>query len=80
MRAGEPAGTALDMLVAADTGRATRQVAMVDRSGRAAAYTGDACIADAGHCTGPGWSVQANMMRRPGVPDAMAEAFTGSLG
>ena len=35
---------------------------MVDREGRAAAHTGAGCVAHAGHRTGPGWTVQANMM------------------
>jgi uncharacterized Ntn-hydrolase superfamily protein len=80
MRAGERAGAALAALVAADEGRATRQVGMVDREGRAAAHTGDGCVTHAGHRTGAGWSVQANMMLNPTVPDAMADAYTGTQG
>jgi uncharacterized Ntn-hydrolase superfamily protein len=80
MRFGESSGAALHALVAADPGAATRQVAMVGRSGYAAAHTGAACVAHAGHRTGPGWSVQANMMRNATVPDAMAEAFVGTPG
>ena len=49
--------------------------------GRAAAHTGDSCVAYAGHRTSAtGWSVQANMMRNATVPDAMAEAFVGDAG
>jgi uncharacterized Ntn-hydrolase superfamily protein len=80
MRAGESAGTALSALVAADPGEAMRQVGMVDRDGRAAAHTGAGCVAHAGHRTGFGWTVQANMMLNPTVPDAMAEAFTAPDG
>jgi uncharacterized Ntn-hydrolase superfamily protein len=80
MREREPADAALAALVAADAGRAIRQVGMVDRAGRAAAHTGDGCVAHAGHRTGSGWSVQANMMLNPTVPDAMADAFTGTKG
>jgi uncharacterized Ntn-hydrolase superfamily protein len=80
MRAGDDSREALRALVAADPGRATRQVAMIDDTGRAAAHTGDACVAHAGHRTGPGWSVQANMMRNATVPDAMAEAFVDEPG
>jgi uncharacterized Ntn-hydrolase superfamily protein len=80
MRAGDAAGAALSALVAADPGQATRQVAMVDNRGRAAVHTGDRCVAHAGHRTGSGWSVQANMMRNATVPDAMAEAFRGTPG
>jgi hypothetical protein len=48
--------------------------------GRAAAHTGGGCVAHAGHRTGPGWTVQANMMLNPTVPDAMADAYTGTDG
>jgi uncharacterized Ntn-hydrolase superfamily protein len=80
MRRGEAAPDALAALVAADEGRETRQVAMVDRNGVAAAHTGSSCTAFAGARTGDGWSVQGNMLRRDGVPDAMAEAYTGTRG
>jgi uncharacterized Ntn-hydrolase superfamily protein len=80
MRDGERAGDALAALLAADDGRDTRQVAMVDREGRVAVHTGKSCIAYAGSRTGDGWSVQANMMRNDTVPDAMAEAYTAATG
>jgi uncharacterized Ntn-hydrolase superfamily protein len=53
---------------------------MVDANGVVAVHTGDRTIPDAGHVSGDGWSVQANMMRRGGVPEAMAEAFTATTG
>ncbi len=80
MRARDSADSALATLVAADAGQAMRQVGMVDGAGRAAAHTGAGCVAHAGHRTGPGWTVQANMMLNPTVPDAMAEAFTSTGG
>jgi uncharacterized Ntn-hydrolase superfamily protein len=80
MRRGDSAAVALTALVANDAGHATRQVAMVDNEGRVSAHTGVRCVEHAGHITGDGWSVQANMMRNPGVPDAMAEAFVGTPG
>jgi uncharacterized Ntn-hydrolase superfamily protein len=80
MRSGESAEAALASLVAADPGAAMRQVGMVDREGRAAAHTGAGCVAHAGHHTGPGWTVQANMMLNSTVPDAMADAYTGTEG
>jgi uncharacterized Ntn-hydrolase superfamily protein len=75
MAAGVAAPDALAALVADDEARDVRQVAMVDTLGRVGAHTGARCIADAGHRTGDGFSVQANMMRRPTVPDAMYAAF-----
>jgi uncharacterized Ntn-hydrolase superfamily protein len=80
MGSGLDAPSALRGLVAADAGSPTRQVAMVDARGGVAAHTGAQCIADAGHLTGDGWSVQANMMRQATVWDAMATAFTTASG
>jgi uncharacterized Ntn-hydrolase superfamily protein len=80
MRQGDSSREALRALVAVDAGERTRQVAMVDQTGRAAAHTGESCVAHAGHRVGNGWSVQANMMRNPTVPDAMAEAFVAEPG
>jgi len=80
MRAGESAPDALARLTQADGDRAVRQVAFVDAHGRVAAHTGERCIAHAGHVVGDGFSCQANMMRDPGVPEAMAEAFASSTG
>jgi uncharacterized Ntn-hydrolase superfamily protein len=55
---------------------------VVDAHGNAAAYTGEGCIAHAGHQEGHEFSAQANMMGSPEVWPAMAHAFeaaTGSL-
>ncbi len=80
LRAGESATEALAALIEGDDQSATRQVSIVDANGVIALHTGERCILDAGHRAGEGWSVQANMMRRPGVPDAMADAFTSAAG
>lgn len=60
LRAGKTPGQALAGLVAADPEQAVRQVAIVDAEGRTAAHTGEACIPEAGHRTGEGYSVQAD--------------------
>ncbi len=80
MRAGRSASQALKALLAADEGRALRQVAMVDAEGGTAAHTGERCIADAGHVVGEGFSAQANMMTAPDVWPAMADAYRMSSG
>jgi len=80
MRAGKPAPDALKALLTADADREVRQVAMVDAKGRVAAHTGKKCIAEAGHETGEGFSVQANLMDKPTVWPAMARAFRGKKG
>ncbi len=68
LRAGRTPEEALADILGPDEGAATRQVAIVDASGRAAVHTGALCIEHAGHVVGDGFTVQANMMDRPGVP------------
>jgi len=80
MAEGLGAPQALAELIAADEGRAVRQVALVDAHGAVAAHTGDKCIPAAGHATGDGFSCQANMMLHDTVWDAMAAAFSSSPG
>ena len=80
LRAGFDPERALGTLLSRDDGRETRQVALVDRQGRVAVYTGKRCIAEAGHTTGEHFSVQANIMRRASVWPAMARAFRRSKG
>jgi len=80
MREGLSASEALAELLAADDGRELRQVAMVDAQGRVAAHTGARCIAEAGHQTGEGFSVQANIMANREVWPAMARAYREAQG
>ena len=53
---------------------------MIDATGAAAAHTGERCIAAAGHRVGDGYSVQANLMERDTVWDAMAAAYESAPG
>lgn len=80
MRYGRTADEALKALVSTDDGRAVRQVAMVDADGNIAVHTGEDAVQEAGHRTGAQYSVQANMMRRSTVWDAMAEAYEAADG
>lgn len=80
LRAGTAPEQALRELLAADPSPRVRQVALVDARGRVAVHTGADCIPAAGHRTGNGYSVQANLMLSGEVPEAMARAFEGSQG
>ena len=80
MRAGMPAQQALDSLLRADAHNEGRQVAMVDAKGGVAAYTGRACIPEAGHRTGAQYSVQANLMANDRIWSAMAKAYESAPG
>ncbi len=72
---GESAIAALEAITSVDDGRAGRQVGIVDRSGRAAAYTGDKCFDWAGHRVGDGYTCQGNILVGPEVLEAMAMRF-----
>ncbi len=74
MEQGKPAQTAVQTLIEADPDAALRQVGMVDRDGRAAAYTGAGCHAWAGHVEGSGYACQGNILA-PGTVEAMAARF-----
>jgi uncharacterized Ntn-hydrolase superfamily protein len=80
MRAGKTPEEALQSLLAGDEGRQLRQVAMVNIAGQTAVHTGERCIAAAGHQSGTGYSVQANMMTNGNVWHAMAESFEQTQG
>ncbi len=76
LEAGEAPREALDSLLAADPAARFRQVSVVDGHGSVATHTGEGCIAFAGHLSGSGFSVQANMMASERVWPEMARAFS----
>ncbi len=67
-------------LTASDDNANRRQVAVLNHKGEAAAFTGDGCIPEFGHYIGDGYSIQANMMTRTTVIDAMRETFEQATG
>jgi uncharacterized Ntn-hydrolase superfamily protein len=80
LRAGASAEEVVNCLTEADEGRAERQLGVVDRRGRAAAYTGAECKEWAGHRTGPGYAVEGNILTSADTVDALAETFEASAG
>ena len=80
MREGKSAKQALEILLARDSQKDSRQVAMVDAKGGVAAWTGKLCIPEAGQLAADGFSVQANMMEKSTVWPAMAKAFEAAKG
>jgi len=78
LRAGYSAEQTLRALLAGDTEPESRQVAVVDAMGGVATHTGSRCIPAAGHRQGDGFSVQANLMEKETVWDAMHDAFAGT--
>ena len=80
MRYGKSAQEALAGVIASDPNYDVRQVAMIDSYGNVATHTGENCIAEAGHHADRFYSVQANLMEKSTVWDAMAEAYENSEG
>jgi len=76
---GLAAERALEKLVEGDRGRELRQVAIVDRDGHTAAYTGAKCIPWAGHLEGGAYVCLGNILAGEAVVKAMALAFEVSV-
>lgn len=70
----------LKALIDSDEDANRRQVAVIDSSGKVAAWTGKNCIPVADHYSGDGYSVQANMMTNDTVISAMKTSFENSKG
>jgi uncharacterized Ntn-hydrolase superfamily protein len=80
LKEGKDAGEALESALGTDTLAESRQVGVVDKSGNAAAHTGDATSEWAGHRTSSFVSVQGNILTGPEVVDNMFTAFQRSKG
>ena len=80
MRAGKTAAEAQAALLAIDEHANVRQIGMIDANGVVANHTGDSAIADHCEIAGDNYSVQANMMWKPTVCEAMAAAFEAAEG
>ena len=78
-RGSDPAG-ALDVVLADDPDRETRQLGLLTADGRAAAFTGADCLDWAGHRVGPGFAVQGNILTGQIVVDEMARAYEETVG
>ena len=80
LKKGKTASEVVDELIASDSSRDVRQLAILDVNGNVKAYTGKNCIPAAGHIAGENYSVQANLMLNSKVWGAMSEAFENTKG
>ncbi len=82
LRQGMSAKEVLAKLLAEDQFPPTdgRQVAIIDRNGNIAAYTGPNAPHWAGDRQGKTWSAQGNILVGPQVPEAMGRAFEATQG
>ena len=65
-------------LIAADRGRESRQLHVLDSAGRVAAHTGKECVGWCGHIQGDGFSIAGNMLVGRRVLDDTAAAYAAS--
>ena len=75
LRAGEGAAAVVAALTTADDGIGDRQLGVVDATGAAVTFTGDACMEWAGGRAGDGYAIQGNILTGPEVVEAMEQAW-----
>lgn len=75
-----PAEEALEGALAKDPDPDSRQVVVVDRQGRSAAYTGAMTHPWCGHRTGDGFAVAGNILTGADTLDAMVDAWSAQSG
>ena len=75
LREGRTPRDIVETLTAADTGRESRQLHIMDAAGRVAAHTGSECVDWCGHLKGNGFSIAGNMLAGARVLDDTAKAY-----
>ncbi|HKH01735.1 MAG TPA: DUF1028 domain-containing protein [Bradyrhizobium sp.] len=75
LREGRQPRDVVATVIAADPGRESRQLHIIDASGRIACHTGADCVGWAGHREGNGFSVAGNMLAGAQVIEAAAQAY-----
>jgi uncharacterized Ntn-hydrolase superfamily protein len=76
--AGERAGDVVARVTGNDTGRANRQLCVLDKMGGTAGFTGDASVPYADTIAAPNIVVAGNMIKSRKVLEAMIEVFQAS--
>jgi uncharacterized Ntn-hydrolase superfamily protein len=80
LQQGKTAEQVVQQLVDGDAERGVRQLAIVDREGKPAAFTGDDCIQWHGQKLGDHYVCVGNLLAGPEVLDAMSKAFEAAKG
>ncbi|MDH5419531.1 MAG: DUF1028 domain-containing protein [Candidatus Bathyarchaeota archaeon] len=80
LKAGLSPQAALEAMLKEDPDRESRQVIIIDREGRTAAFTGKETIGWKGHLVGKDYVVAGNMLVSSQVIEAMAQTFENSEG
>jgi uncharacterized Ntn-hydrolase superfamily protein len=75
LRDGKNPQDIITTLLAADSGRESRQLHIMDVQGRIAAHTGTDCVDWCGHLDGDGFSIAGNMLANGEVLEETAKAY-----
>jgi uncharacterized Ntn-hydrolase superfamily protein len=78
LRDGREPGDIVKNLTAADSGRESRQLHVMDATGRIASFTGKKCVDWCGHIQGDGFSIAGNMLAGAAVLDDTAKAYVAN--
>ena len=78
LREGRSPRAVIDTLTADDDGRESRQLHVMDTTGRIAAFTGCECLDWCGHVEGSGFSIAGNMLAGAAVLDDTAQAYSAN--
>jgi uncharacterized Ntn-hydrolase superfamily protein len=78
LREGRKPRDIVNSLTAADPGRDSRQLHVMDAGGRIAAHTGSECVDWCGHIEGSGFSIAGNMLAGAGVLDETARTYAAN--
>src|SRR5450755_1385843 len=78
LREGHLPGDIIKTLIAADGGRQSRQLHVMDAGGRIAAFTGGECVDWCGHVEGDGFSIAGNMLAGARVLDDTAKTYSAN--
>src|SRR6266851_3750822 len=75
LREGHSPRDIVETLIASDSGHESRQLHILDASGRVAAHTGRDCVDWCGHVEGDGFSIAGNMLVGAKVLDDTAKTY-----
>src|SRR6266852_8841261 len=75
LREGQTPREIVATLIAADSGRESRQLHIMDAGGQIAAHTGSECVDWCGHIEGNGFSIAGNMLAGARVLDDTAKTY-----
>ena len=80
LREGRSPRDIIETLIASDAGHASRQLHIMDASGRVAAYTGKDCVEWCGHLEGDDYSLAGNMLAGGRVLEDTAKSYVANIG